>query len=380
MRFHFVVFVALLCLLPGLPARAQLYEYTLIASSGTAFSSFSSFGPPSLNNNGTVGFFAAQRNGGSGIFSGSGGPLTTIAVSTSFSAIFSPVSISDAGTVAFKASAGSSNIRLFTGSGGPFTGVDSADGSTEFSVNNAGTVAYTLGGRAADNGRILTRRAGSSPTTLVDTRNSAFRYVNLRPSLNDAGVVAFAAGLDTGESGIFLGGGGPITTLYDTSGPFSGFDVFQAPSLNNNGAVAFRASLDAGGDGIFTGSGGSFTTIADTSGAFSSFGNLSLNDAGTVGFFANLSTGGFGLFTGPDPVADRIIGSGDVLLGSTVTGLSFSAEGLNNNGQVAFSATLADGRRVLVRADVVPEPGSLTLVIVAAVPGVGLALRRRVRR
>ena len=124
-----------------------------------------------------------------------------------------------------------------------------------------------------------------------------------------------------------------------------------------------------------------FTLIADTGpeSPFSGFGfspSLSLNDAGTVAFLADLRAGGSGLFTGSDPVADRIIGTGDALFGSVVTGLSFYRDGLNNNGELAFRATLADGRQVIARA-VIPEPGTLALLAGAAVPGVGLALRRR---
>jgi hypothetical protein len=71
-----------------------------------------------------------------------------------------------------------------------------------------------------------------------------------------------------------------------------------------------------------------------------------------------------GIFTGDDLVNDRVITRGDTLFGSTVTGLSLFANSLNNNGQIAFTATLADGRQVIVRANgdnssAVPEPNLL---------------------
>ena len=44
-----------------------------------------------------------------------------------------------------------------------------------------------------------------------------------------------------------------------------------------------------------------------------------------------------------------MIAVGDPLDGSTVTGLSLYANALNNAGQIAFSATLADGRSACLR-------------------------------
>src|SRR5262249_56847714 len=117
--------------------------------------------------------------------------------------------------------------------------------------------------------------------------------------------------------------------------------------------------------GICAGSGGRVTAIAAAGGPFSDVGSLpSLNDAGTVAFFAILAGGGSGIFTGPDPVADRVIGIGDPLLGSTVVALNFVPEGLNDSGQLAFGAGLADGRQVVVRADpvAIPEPSGVVLL------------------
>jgi PEP-CTERM motif len=83
-----------------------------------------------------------------------------------------------------------------------------------------------------------------------------------------------------------------------------------------------------------------------------------------VAFLATLDAGGVGVFTGSHPVGDLVIATGDSLFGSPVTSLaSFSPDGLNDIGQVAFGATLADGRQVIVRADpvAVPEPSTLIL-------------------
>lgn len=55
-------------------------------------------------------------------------------------------------------------------------------------------------------------------------------------------------------------------------------------------------------------------------------------------------------------MTDKVITTGDALFGSTVTDVFFSRDGLNNGGQVAFSAVLENGNEVVAVA--VPEPGS----------------------
>jgi hypothetical protein len=116
--------------------------------------------------------------------------------------------------------------------------------------------------------------------------------------------------------------------------------------------VAFQAFRDDGEVGIFTGGGGPLTPVADSAGLYASFGfgDPSLNDHGRVAFSALLDTGEHGVFTGPDPVGDRVIGTGDALDGSTVTSVVFCREGLNNLGQLAFQAQLADERSVVMVA------------------------------
>jgi hypothetical protein len=146
----------------------------------------------------------------------------------------------------------------------------------------------------------------------------------------------------------------------------------------------FDAVLDAGGQGLFTDTGmvpNVITTIADTSGPFSNFASTySINAGGAVAFFATLDTGREGIFTGPDPVANKVIETGDPLFGDTVVILDIFTEGLNDAGQVAFFFELEDGTRGMARADpepqqVVPEPSTLTLL------GIGLgALALAVRR
>ena len=99
--------------------------------------------------------------------------------------------------------------------------------------------------------------------------------------------------------------------VVDTRGEFAFFD-FRPPSLNNSGDVAFQATLDDGTDGIFVGS---------------------------------------------DPIADRVISTGDTLDGSPVQDLTFCEEGLSDSGELAFVATLESSRVAVFRATPVPWQG-----------------------
>ncbi|MEH2256810.1 MAG: choice-of-anchor tandem repeat NxxGxxAF-containing protein [Nostoc sp.] len=121
---------------------------------------------------------------------------------------------------------------------------------------------------------------------------------------------------------------------------------FSEVGINNTGTVIFDASRKDGKEGIFTGNGETITTIADISSSFSRFIRNEINDNNQLAFGATLRNGAKnvfidGIFTGSDPIADKVIGIGDSLLGGTVTNLFFG-ESINNSGQIPFFAELID--------------------------------------
>jgi hypothetical protein len=158
------------------------------------------------------------------------------------------------------------------------------------------------------------------------------------------------------------------------------FSAFPGPTdLNGSGRVAFVAGLTGGGQGVFTGDGGSVTTIAASGAAFAAFGEfVSINTAGGVTFAATLAGGGQGVFTGSDPVLNKVIRTGDALLGSTVLTVAMAPGAINDLGQVAFTAQLVDGRQVVVIATPVPEPACVVAISGAALAA-GAWWRRRGR-
>lgn len=336
--------------------------------------------------------------------------------------------INDSGTVGFSTVSFSTfaETAIFTGSGSALTPVVQPTGSLpnveSFDINNNGTVLFF--GERDDGSAGLFTSSGGSITTIADDSGlfSSFGPFGFPfgSTINDRGVVAFAASLDSGGQGIFTGSGSAVTAIGDTSSIFSSFvsDAF----INNSGSVAFAANLSAGGEGIFTSSGNGFTTIVDSSGIFDSFGSPAINDSGTSVFTAFLDSGelglyksddgvitpivnsnesftGFGdpainndgsiaflgflddsregIFTGANPVSDKVIASGDTLFGKTVTGLSFFNRGLNNSNQIAFSARFDDGSNGIFRADptAVPEPASILGML--AVGTIGAVFSRK---
>ena len=349
-RSRLIICAAAMGLVLGFAARgdAATYTYTKIAETSSAPNGFSALNIPSLSDNGTAAFSARLNSTLIGIFIGDGTTTANPIVDTSgpssnfgfsFTILGSP-SINNTGMVAFWARLNDGSNRFFTSDGatattiaGPFTSF-----GTNPSINDAGTVAFLA------NIGVFTGSGGST-TTIADT-SGRFSFLSF-PSITNTGTVAFQAFLDAGGSGIFMSDGTTTTTVVDSSSTFSAL-IF--PVTNNGGTVTFLGFVNGGGSGIFTSNGGTLTSIADTSGPFTLFSTPSINDAGVVAFQAFISTGA-GIFSGPDPIADKVIATGDPLDGSTVAGLAFSREGLNGAGQVAFFASLADGRQGVFLAD-----------------------------
>jgi len=147
--------------------------------------------------------------------------------------------------------------------------------------------------------------------------------------------------------------------------------------------VTFVGYLDDGIAGIFTGDGEAVTSIVDDSGVFDILGPTTINNENTVVFGASLNTGEYGIFTGADPINDKVIATGDPLFGSTVTSLNFS-NGLNNSGQIAFLAELADGTEGIFVAEPeplepepVPESASVMVLLAMGTLSLGLRFKRQ---
>ena len=80
------------------------------------------------------------------------------------------------------------------------------------------------------------------------------------------------------------------------------------------------------------------TSLGNTDGLFNDFETVALNNQGHIAFKATLDDGTRGIFSRVDPDGDRLVAVGDSLSGSQVVGLDFSVEGLNNSGTITFQS------------------------------------------
>ncbi len=164
------------------------------------------------NDQGTVAFYASLDSGGSGIFAGSGGALTTIADSSGFLSGFGSPMLNDVGTVIFQADLDVGEQGIFTGSGGALTTV--ADTSGSFSEFGRGF------------------------------------------GINNRGTVVFGASLDAGGTGIFTGSDPARDKVIATGDPLFGSTVTELNlgifgMINNSDQLAFFARLADGTEGVF---------------------------------------------------------------------------------------------------------------------------------
>ena len=353
---------------------------------------FDSFTAPVLNESGVVAFWGANVNTvGQAIYTGSGGTLTTIAVAATtgqtFNSFPTAISLSDTGAVALEALIGINPVTsdgIYKGSGGSLTTIATTaqtapgNGGT-FStfqapmLNNVGATAFTA---TTTTGQGIYTSLGSTQIAVATTSTVApgiggnFTSFS-NPALNDNNTVAFK-GSSSGGTGIFTGAGGTLSTIATTAtlapGLTGNFTLFSEPSLNNAGMVAFagRASLSgASAWGMFSATGGTVQAVAVTGqaaptigGTFSNFAGTSpfnkkppaLNNFGAIAFLGTSNNGKIGLFLGDTQQLITAAYTGQIIAGSTITGLTFTAGSdrggaaqFNDNGQVTYLAALANG-------------------------------------
>jgi hypothetical protein len=181
---------------------------------------------------------------------------------------------------------------------------------------------------------------------------------NIFPAINSRGAVAFEGFTQTGVEGIFVGSGGALTTVA-TNGPGSPFAFFgpggqAGPVINADGTVAFIGWLKAGGQGIFVGSGGPVTTVAETVLLSESFQGVDINDAGIVAF-GRQSPGGAAILTSSNGMFTKIAD----------TAFIFGGVSISNPGVVAFVSPLPTTDAILFTG----SGGGLTPIVSTGVAG-----------
>ena len=246
-------------------------------------------------------------------------------------------------------------------------------------VNTVGTVAVVVNDVVADVEKIITKRSATdTPVVIADEGDGTpdsptfcdHGFSNLSfndVSMNELGEVAFQGNLrrvndptgrpdcatpeqrDTPRQGVFLGRGGPLTTIAHTNNePGGGFIsefLVADQSVNTLGRAAFVPELDGTGDqGLYVGSrSGTFNQrfLADVPTqegfVFNSISSrVSMNELGQIAFESGLAdTGIGGIFLSNPNGTFRTIVDGS-------TGLSTADPSLNIFGRVAFTADRFD--------------------------------------
>ena len=329
-------------------------SYTLVPLADTAdvADRFAGFEPyvASINDAGVVAFQATLTGGGSGVFSAAAdGSLSTVIdpAGGPFGEIVSHPDINRDGSTCFYASPRSGGrVVALVRDGGVFR-LHEAAGPLGPTINEAGAVAFRVEPEAGHGG-ILTGYHGAV-RSVADTRDGRFSAFHGLPVINGAGSVAFRADLRAGGEGIYLDDRGSLTTMTETGELFAGLGAF--PVIDDAGSVAFCATTPDGRSGVFTVTDGRVATVIDSRGPFESFRGVLLANAGRVVFYATPRGGQLGVFSGPDPTADRLIGLGATLFGSTVVDFALNPVSINHAGQLAIRIKLADERQLVVRAD-----------------------------
>jgi hypothetical protein len=371
----------------AVPIFTRIAE-TSEAGGPSAFSAIE--GPTSLADDGQV-YFRGVGLGvpGQSLFRGRGGTPLVFQNSTLYFLGFGGFSAMG-GAVSFQANLDSGLVGIYEGS------IDSVIAftaptpvpppfapnylqiSNNVDRNRAGKTVYSALGHANVTG-VYVDNILHAPIKIADDNTPGIGtfFFLVGGDINDSGTVLFLAPREpfagSGE-GLFLGNGGPLTPVVAGCSIVPACPQFNSVStgrLNNHNQVAFDA-IEQGSfvRGIYLWDAGTISKVADETGEFASFGPMAIRDDGTVVFVARLDSGGVGLFSGGDPVADRILYTGDPLFGSTVSGSEFTDLFIGNWNvfdQLSFVAHLEDGRTVVVRADFAPVvPGPSRWLVLGA--------------
>ena len=332
-----------------------------------------------MNNAGTViVVFAPSGSGSNQLWRGSGASFTQVAPSLAGLC----ASINDMDDTAYlRANYPTTSITsLVRNSGGTLTILARSDtapylfaGTTYLpSLSNSGSAVYLSRGVPGP-GTNAGIYIGPSGTTVYNASTGPPLDSYTTASMNDSLTVAFVAQA-AGKIGIYRGSTEPLIESGDVVSAGTIQIGLGRPVINSSGTVAFEGST-TGTSSLYTTSDGTAVALVGTG----SIQRLALNDSGTVAYRkAMFNIGGVsqgsGLFVGrPGAIDQRVIGLGDALDGSTVHECFLWEEAINNHGQIAFWAHLADGRQGVYRANPMPVLTTLSPSS-AAIGGAGFTL------
>ncbi|MBX9791383.1 MAG: PEP-CTERM sorting domain-containing protein [Pirellulales bacterium] len=368
-----------LCLGLYSPATAGPYSLTKIAAS-TPGSTFEESFAPAISNNGMIAYLGNPASGivQEGVYRYQGGSGNLVAPASATGGIYGygGLSVNDSGTIAFQDFNAIYSVTGTTITTVAAPGIPSGIGVTLPSIASDGSVAFALR-NAFDSVTVRTVSSGVpqdiafNATLPVVQQYAAFNSPGQTPAMSNSGNVAY----------LWIGADGttPQLNLYHggTTSVIAGLAPLGQMFFNTNDThVAFYSTPAGGSLGLFVGDGSSISPVPLPSGLLP-VGPLSFNNPGTIAFMGNISGSNLGIYTADS--STPLIKLSDPLDGSTINGINFGPHGLNDNGQIVFSAVLANGNSGVYLLSPVPEPSTSALFAAGLALLAAGALRRRCR-
>jgi hypothetical protein len=316
---------------------------------------FSDFGPyvPSINDRGTVAFFATRRGGATGVFSGDGGPIQTLHQKATYR---SHPDINDDDTLCVCADlADKSQVVLFGKPGAPpevitHEGIPSI-GPLGPTINAAGAIAFRATSAAGRAGIYVA--ADGELTRLAEVGDRFGGFDGLPVSLDDGSVIFRADHSDCSQSIHRWRAGGALDCIVQTGEMFG--ELGRFPDANARGTVVFTATRRDGTSGVFTiDASGAITPAVESAKVFENLRAALIDDTGRIVFCATPGGGELAIYAldGAGAVPRRIIGLRDEFGTCPLTDFALNPVSFNNAGQIAVRLKLADGRQFIARLDV----------------------------
>lgn len=338
---------------------------------------FEHFAAPGYNDNGVLGFWAAQYGTGThGIFTTTlGGPVNTVSLNTGPANDFGIgwVAINNQDKVAFWSLNDDASVSISYGDQNGVTTVwDTSmsypgQGQSYYlspwvDTNDNGTVSFWTQFNTGLQGNYLWN-AGTTNEILA--WQDGYHGFWGATSINNS--EAFTTWAQYGSSQAIVRVSGGVDTWLAQADPWIPTplqNLGRFPVINNLGEVAWWGDLGGGNVGIYkTSLSGVTSQILALSYAPAPV--YGFNDLGTVAYIDGI-TGALAYNNGS--LAEVILSPGDLVEGKVVTSISITSNSLNNNNEVAVYLTFQDLSRGLYVAGlpVVPEPGTLALLLCGA--------------
>lgn len=206
------------------------------------------------------------------------------------------VAMSPNGTIGFSSIVNSYGSLYRSPFAGPLTQLREGTGiyynTMQVDVNDAGQVAvqmeYTDPTAGLSRGILIFDTPGDTLTTIVSGIERGSVGLQAQPAINAAGTVAFAINFTT------------TMTFFDPPGVFG--TVLEEVTLEPG---VYRVTPTPWGAPKHP------VLIAGAASGYSSFGRVVINDLDEVAFEA-AANGEFGVFVGPDPIAHKVLATGDI--------------------------------------------------------------------